>query len=107
MGYRRAEEILPREVIELIQQYADGENIYIPRKEKQRHGWGQKTAIREEIESRNADIFKGYQDGMSVQELSASYFLSVKSIQRIIRQLKMEEHPWPPDTKGDKGQDVQ
>ncbi|EOS43880.1 hypothetical protein C809_03738 [Lachnospiraceae bacterium MD335] len=29
MGYIRAEEILPVEVIELIQQYVDGENIYI------------------------------------------------------------------------------
>lgn len=32
MGYKRAEEILPMEIIELIQQYVDGENIYIPRK---------------------------------------------------------------------------
>ena len=32
MGYMKAEEILPIEIIELIQQYVDGENIYIPRK---------------------------------------------------------------------------
>ena len=32
MSYRKAEEILPRELIEVIQQYVDGENIYIPRK---------------------------------------------------------------------------
>ena len=32
MGYIRAEQILPLELIELIQQYVDGENIYIPRK---------------------------------------------------------------------------
>ena len=36
MGYRRAEEILPVEIIELIQQYVDGENIYIPRKRENR-----------------------------------------------------------------------
>ena len=29
---KKAEEILPMEIIELIQQYVDGENIYIPRK---------------------------------------------------------------------------
>ncbi len=28
MGYIRAEEILPIEIIKLIQQYVDGENIY-------------------------------------------------------------------------------
>ena len=36
MSYRRAEEILPMEIIELIQQYVDGENIYIPKKEGKR-----------------------------------------------------------------------
>ena len=29
MGYLRAEEVLPRELIKLIQQYTDGTNIYI------------------------------------------------------------------------------
>ena len=29
MGYIKAEEILPVEIIELIQQYVDGTNIYI------------------------------------------------------------------------------
>ena len=36
----KAAEILPVEVIELIQQYVDGENIYIPRKEEKRQKWG-------------------------------------------------------------------
>lgn len=40
MGYLRAEEILPIEVIELIQQYVDGENIDILRKESNRQAWG-------------------------------------------------------------------
>lgn len=40
MSYRKAEEILPRELIEVIQQYVDGENIYIPRKLEHRKGWG-------------------------------------------------------------------
>ncbi len=32
MGYIKAETVLPAEIIELIQQYVDGKNIYIPRK---------------------------------------------------------------------------
>ena len=40
MGYRNAGEILPVEVIELIQQYVDGENIYIPRRSENRQKWG-------------------------------------------------------------------
>ena len=46
MGYRRAEEILPAGIIKEIQKYADGVNIYIPRKEETRRKWGEKTSYR-------------------------------------------------------------
>lgn len=48
MGYIRAEEILPIEIIELIQQYVDGKNIYIPRKSSHRQAWGTGTQIKQE-----------------------------------------------------------
>ena len=38
MSYIRADEILPKELLEAIQQYIDGQTIYIPRKEKRK--WG-------------------------------------------------------------------
>ncbi|NLL77469.1 MAG: hypothetical protein GX235_09520 [Clostridiales bacterium] len=88
MGYRRAEEILPMEIIELIQKYVDGENIYIPRKENQRKEWGNATLIRQEMEDRNKRIFMDFQNGYKVQELAIKYFLSSKSIQRILRKMK-------------------
>lgn len=88
MGYRKAEEILPMEIIELIQRYVDGENIYIPRKENQRKEWGNKTLIRQELEKRNIQIFTDFQKGYKVQALSIKYFLSEKSIQRILRKMK-------------------
>ncbi len=88
MGYRKAEEILPMEIIELIQKYVDGENIYIPRKENQRKEWGNNTFIRQELEDRNHQIFTDFQNGYKVQDLSVKYFLSEKSIQRILRKMK-------------------
>lgn len=88
MGYRKAEEILPMEIIELIQKYVDGENIYIPRKKNQRKEWGDRTLIRQELKSRNQQIVTDYQNGYKVQELTTKYFLSIKSIQRIIRKMK-------------------
>lgn len=88
MGYRKAEEILPMEIIELIQRYVDGENIYIPRKENQRKEWGSGTFIRQELENRNFQIFTDFRNGYKVQELSIKYFLSEKSIQRILRKMK-------------------
>ena len=86
MGYMRAEEILPVEIIELIQEYVDGTNIYIPRKQEHRRGWGDQTAYKCELQNRNQRIYKAFLDGMTVDELAKDYYLSEKSIQRIIRQ---------------------
>lgn len=52
MSYIRADEVLPQNIIEIIQQYIDGENISV---------------------------------------LADKYYLSDKSIQRIIRKMKSSE----------------
>jgi len=88
MSYRKAEDILPMEVIELIQKYIDGENIYIPRKENQRKVWGNSTSIRQELKERNLCIFRDFQAGLKISDLATKYFLSEKSIQRILREMK-------------------
>ncbi|WP_033168666.1 CD3324 family protein [Clostridium sp. KNHs205] len=88
MGYRKAEQILPNEIIELIQNYVDGECIYIPRKENNRRDWGESTSIREELKERNHNIYLDYKNGMKGTEIADKYFLSVKSIQRIIGKMK-------------------
>lgn len=90
MGYKKAQEVLPEDLIELIQMYVDGENIYIPRKDNQRKAWGEKTAIRHELEKRNRAIYVDYQKGYTVKRLSTRYYLSEKSIQRILRNMKKE-----------------
>lgn len=84
MCYIKAKEILPKEVIELIQKYIDGEYIYIPRKENNRQEWGAKTSTREEIKLRDKNIFHDYMSGVSRNVLAEQYFLSKKSIDRII-----------------------
>lgn len=88
MGYRRAEEILPTEIIEIIQRYVDGEHIYIPKKAENRRQWGSGTRIRQELTSRNRHIYADWQQGMGCTELADRYFLSEKSIQRIVRDMK-------------------
>ena len=87
MGYIRAEEILPIEVIELIQQYVDGENIYIPRKSAHRQAWGAGTQIKQELLTHNQQIYEDYLAGSKTSELSCKYYLSEKSIQRILRKM--------------------
>ena len=89
MGYIKAEEVLPVEIVELIQKYVDGTNIYIPRRQDNRQEWGTKTSYRQELQNRNQLIYKDYLSGMAIRELAENYFLSEKSIQRIIRQEKL------------------
>lgn len=88
MGYRNAGEILPEEIVALIQQYVDGENIYIPRRSENRLKWGSQTRITQELSHRNKLIYADYSRGMTTSELADKYCLSHKSIQRIVRMMK-------------------
>ncbi|EOS27803.1 MAG: hypothetical protein HFH79_09825 [Lachnospiraceae bacterium] len=88
MGYIKAETVLPAEIIELIQQYVDGKNIYIPRKAASRQEWGTGTRIRQELLARNQQIYADYLAGSRTSELASKYCLSEKSIQRILRKIK-------------------
>ncbi|MDR7855159.1 CD3324 family protein [Tissierella sp.] len=90
MSYKRAEDIFPVEIIELIYKYVDGGCIYIPRKENKRREWGAKTTIRMELDIRNQQIYTDYQQGYTAIELANKYFLSEKSIQRIILLMKKQ-----------------
>lgn len=88
MCYIKAEDIFPKEIIDLIHQYVDGEYIYIPKKEGNKKKWGETTNIRKEIETRNAAIYEEFNRGVCKEYLANKYFLSKKSIERIILQQK-------------------
>ena len=89
MSRKKIENVLPTEVIELIQQYVDGQNIYIPRKAESRQEWGTGTRIKEELSVRNREIYNEYLAGARAEELAGRYFLTEKSIRRIIREMKL------------------
>jgi Mor family transcriptional regulator len=84
MSYIKADNILPLELVELIQTYIDGEYIYIPRKEENKKSWGSRTNTRKELDIRDCNIYQDYLGGMVIETLSDKYFLSSKSIQRIV-----------------------
>ncbi len=83
MSYISAEDILPKELIEEIQQYVSGKSIYIPCKEKE--VWGSRTETKQYYKIRNHEICTKHKEGLSVKILAATYSLSEKSIQRILR----------------------
>ncbi|MFJ7980983.1 CD3324 family protein [Lysinibacillus xylanilyticus] len=84
MSYKKAKHILPAELLELIQEYVDGEYIYILRRSEHKKNWGSGTTIREELDVRNSKIYNDYLSGMDPANLAEKYYLSSKSIQRIV-----------------------
>ncbi|TCT16203.1 Mor transcription activator family protein [Natranaerovirga pectinivora] len=90
MSYKKASDILPKELIDIIQKYVDGEYIYIPRKEDNRKSWGDKTRSKNEVYERNLTIYSKYKSGISVKKLAETYYLSPNWIHRIISKLNRE-----------------
>lgn len=88
MKYEKAENILPDNIIEMIQNYIDGGYIYIPRKNENKKSWGENTETKRQLEARDKEIFYKYSTGVSVKILCEQYFLTESSIRRIIRNQK-------------------
>lgn len=88
MSYIKAADILPADLLETIQKYVEGKCIYIPKNSEHKAEWGAQTKIKEELKIRNQQIYNDYKNGYGADLLVEKYFLSLKSIQRIIRQEK-------------------
>ncbi|MDD6795397.1 MAG: CD3324 family protein [Clostridiaceae bacterium] len=89
MKYEKAQDILPDNIIKLIQEYTDGKYIYIPRKSENKKSWGESSGAIKSLKIRNKEIYKQYIEGKSVNDLCNMYFLSEASIRRIIRENKI------------------
>ncbi|MBW6410865.1 CD3324 family protein [Clostridium weizhouense] len=85
MKYEKAQNILPQDIIELIQQYMDGGYLYIPRKSESKKSWGENSGIKSSLKKRNNEIYNKYSSGVSVKDLSKQFYLTEESIRRIIR----------------------
>ncbi len=92
MSYKKAEDVLPKALIEEIQQYVSGSSIYIPCKEKK--VWGSQTESKQYYKTRNRQIAEKHQKGNSITMLAREYALSGKSIQRILRSANMEQYQY-------------
>ena len=86
MSYIRAEEVLPEELVKTIQQYVNGKAIYIPSVGKR--AWGSGTDTKSFLQERNLKIYEAYRDGAPAAEIAGKFSLTVKSIQRIIRNIR-------------------
>ena len=72
MSYKKANEVLPHDLLHAVQQYIDGEYLYIPRRTENRLPWGATTETRNALRERNRNI------------LAERYCLSEKAIYKIL-----------------------
>jgi Ser/Thr protein kinase RdoA (MazF antagonist) len=84
MKYVNGIEVFPSELLELLQDYVQGQYVYIPKRDKGKEKWGARTSYRKELDMRNSHIFTKYLTGLSVKQLVEKYHLSEKSIKRIL-----------------------
>lgn len=91
MRYIKAQDKIPGKLLEELQNYVDGEYLYIPRKPEAKRPWGHSTNSKEEIYRRNLNIREQYLKGASLSELAEKFFLTEKSISRILREMKKQK----------------
>ena len=82
MSYTNADRILPRELLDAIQQYADGVYLYIPRKAERKRAWGEAT------DSRRERLYEKHLGGAPVHKLAEEYYLSAKTIYKILASMR-------------------
>ncbi len=78
MRYIKAEDVLPFEILELVQQYIDGELLYIPKCKTRHNAWGSLSGAKEFLLKRNELIYSDYQNGFSIKSLSENIVLLKK-----------------------------
>ncbi|ETT87562.1 CD3324 family protein [Viridibacillus sp. FSL R5-0477] len=84
MRYVNAQDIIPQKLLAEIQQYVQGDLLYIPKLEKNRVKWGVHSGERKRLSIRNAQIRDAFRNGSSLTNLAEQYNLSVETIKKII-----------------------
>lgn len=85
MSYINAKSVLPKEMIEEIQKYVNGVNLYIPKLPETNSIC---SSYKLELNRRNREICELFLQGEKVSQLAAKYYLSDKSIYRILGEMK-------------------
>ena len=91
MGYKKATHVLPQHLLRAIQEYVDGEYLYIPRKEENRKQWGEVAPCRAQRAARNSEMAACRKAGWTVSQLAERYFLSEKAVYKILARCGQNE----------------
>lgn len=83
MKYINAAEVLPKELLNEILNYVDGELLYIPTSRRKRK-WGERSGSREYYKKRNNEIINQYKNGETINNIAKNYCLSYDSVRKIV-----------------------
>lgn len=84
MKYINAADVLPKELLNEILNYVNGELLYIPSsREKQK--WGEKSGSRDYYKKRNSEIINQYKNGVSINDIAKKFSLSYDSVRKIVK----------------------
>lgn len=91
MGYTKATKVLPERLLKAVQKYTDGVCLYIPRLQEKRKAWGAVSGGKMRTALRNQRIWAAYLQGLRVEELAARYFMTDKTVYKIIAAIKYKK----------------
>lgn len=83
MKYRNAAEILPEQLLKELQDYIDGDVLYVPKVSTKKE-WGAANGARTFYQERNREIQKRFHEGYSIDVLAEQYGLAYSTIKKII-----------------------
>lgn len=83
MKYQNAAEILPEKLLQELQEYINGDILYIP-SVTHRKKWGSGNGTKHFYEERNQRIREAFSKGVTIKELSAQYSLAESTIKKIV-----------------------
>lgn len=90
--YVNGRHVLPPKLLEQVQEYVQGKQLYIPKHDDTRTAWGEKSGTKAELRRRNRQILATYEKGARIEQLAAEHFLSEDSIRRIICKTRKERY---------------
>ncbi len=82
--YVNAKDILPPHLLREIQKYAEGKQIYIPKREENHLSWGEKSGYRRELSERNRHLRMQYARGHSVEDLAREFCLAEATVRKLV-----------------------
>jgi len=84
MKYVKAENVLPEALLNEIQQYVQGQSVYIPKPKHAYQEWGACSGGKKIIDDRNIYMKRSFKDGKSVYEIAEEHYLSVETVKKIV-----------------------